>query len=318
MVPGSAADIVRRLLLAIATALIVARPVVTGEDPGLTGPKFDASNLVLTQLWLVLAAGWFCWRLWAGVDRFLGGLVELALLVVVILTASSGWLAAPYKHPAYLVSWEWLGFLAALFVVRQLAVTSRAQHGLFSALLAIGVTMAALACYQSIVELPRLTPDPARREIFLQRLAVVTYGTPGTLATFLILVLPSLVGSFFIARQEARPRAIRIFLGTFALLGLLALYCTRCESAWIALALSSTVLVLALGWRTVRACSRGGSGRDRFVCADRGPEAGRRGSLCAGSGIDANDAAMRGSLARHLEPGPRLPAPRRRSRQLQP
>src|SRR5207245_2539152 len=60
-------EMFRRALLGFVTALIVARPLVLGEDPGIIIHRLtDASNLVLTLLWLAPAVGWAAWRMQAG------------------------------------------------------------------------------------------------------------------------------------------------------------------------------------------------------------------------------------------------------------
>jgi tetratricopeptide (TPR) repeat protein len=56
--------LLRRLLLALATTLIVARPIVLGEDAGLSANFADPWGMVLTLLWLLAAAGWAAWRFW--------------------------------------------------------------------------------------------------------------------------------------------------------------------------------------------------------------------------------------------------------------
>ncbi|HTU93139.1 MAG TPA: hypothetical protein VMF69_23875, partial [Gemmataceae bacterium] len=60
----SAPALLRRLLLVLATALIVARPLVIGEDAGLSSNLADPWGMVLTLLWLLAAAGWAAWRFW--------------------------------------------------------------------------------------------------------------------------------------------------------------------------------------------------------------------------------------------------------------
>src|SRR5436190_2242442 len=61
-VPAVGPELLRRYLLGLLTALIVARPFVLGEDPGILAPLTDTSNLVLTLLWMVAAVGWAAWR----------------------------------------------------------------------------------------------------------------------------------------------------------------------------------------------------------------------------------------------------------------
>src|SRR5579872_4600259 len=55
----------RRTLVILVTALVVARPAVLGEDPGLLDDFSDPSGMVLTLLWFAAAVGWAIWRLLA-------------------------------------------------------------------------------------------------------------------------------------------------------------------------------------------------------------------------------------------------------------
>src|SRR5438128_2434263 len=95
--PSGPGGVLRRLLLLLLTALIVARPLVLGEDPGLQSDFADTSSLLLTLLSLLAAACWSLWRLvffrpagGARLDSDRGGFgpgtyVELGLLMTVLL-----------------------------------------------------------------------------------------------------------------------------------------------------------------------------------------------------------------------------------------
>jgi hypothetical protein len=172
--------LLRRLLLVLVTALIVARPLVLGEEPGLSANLADPWGMVLTLLWLLAAVGWAAWRFWlrpGGAWRvesggttqgatlhsppstlhdlnWYGGLVQTALLATVGLVFISAELAAGYKFPARMIAWEWFGLFVSFLVVRQLAVTPREQHGLFAVVLAGAVALSAQGIYQEFVELP--------------------------------------------------------------------------------------------------------------------------------------------------------------------
>jgi hypothetical protein len=165
-------DLLRRALLVLVTTLLVARPIVLGEDPGQTDSLSDPWGMVLTLLWLVAAAGWAAWRFWlrprtrpdgtiegsAGEGpppwNWYGGIVQTILLAIVAVVFLSAEFAAHYKFPARLIAWEWLGLFLAFFVVRQLAVTPAEQSGLFAVLLAGAVSLAAHGVYQYFIELP--------------------------------------------------------------------------------------------------------------------------------------------------------------------
>jgi tetratricopeptide (TPR) repeat protein len=161
----------RRLILVSATGLIVARPLVLGEDAGLSDNLADPWGMVLTLLWLLTAAGWAAWRFWLRPsspsrdregaaekplipEHWYGGTVQTALLMVVALVFASAEFAASYKFPARLIAWEWLGLFASFFVVRQLAVTPGEQQGFFAVVLAGAAALSAQGIYQRFVEMP--------------------------------------------------------------------------------------------------------------------------------------------------------------------
>jgi len=180
--------LLRRLVLALATTLIVARPLVVGEDPGLTANLADPWGLMLTLCWLLAAVGWAAWRYWlrpdsaaSGLARqdakpqaadWYGGLVQVGLLAMVALVFVSAEAAADYKFPARLIAWEWFGLLVSFFLMRQLAVTPSEQHGLFAVVLAGAAALAAQGIYQEIVEMPsnrRLAQDRQQfRKIWIE------------------------------------------------------------------------------------------------------------------------------------------------------
>ncbi len=80
--------LLRRLLLVLVTALIVARPLVLGEEPGLSANLADPWGMVLTLLWLLAAVGWAAWRYW---------LPPLARNRRLLLTGTAAW----YRRPCW-------------------------------------------------------------------------------------------------------------------------------------------------------------------------------------------------------------------------
>src|SRR5262245_38541138 len=101
-------DVLRRTLLVVLTGLVVARPVVRAEDPGLLSPLSDPGGMVLTMLALLALTGWAAWRLWARQRAVYAGWVELGLAVVAALYFVAVWRAS-YQRPAWLAAWEWAG-----------------------------------------------------------------------------------------------------------------------------------------------------------------------------------------------------------------
>src|SRR5262245_8698783 len=152
--PAAGPELLRRYLLGLLTALIVARPFILGEDPGIVAALTDTSNLVITLLWIVAAVGWASWRAWSGRGAWYGGVVEAGLLATVVLVFTGAASVARYKHPAQLIGWEWLVLFLALFLVRQLAVTDEDRRGLLTAALATVVVLSGYRLYQSATEKP--------------------------------------------------------------------------------------------------------------------------------------------------------------------
>ena len=208
---GAGPEVLRRALLGAVTALLVARPLVLGEDPGLTDPLSDASNLVLTFLWLATAAGWAVWRAWSRQGGWYGSLLEAGLLGLVALVTVSAVIAAPYKNPAYLIAWEWLVLLVAFSLVRQLASTPGDNQRLLAALLSSAVSLSAYAIYQYSVEMPALRdlvrehPDQFSSAM-VRRVqepnVYATFSHPNAFAGYLALLTPAVVAAVVVCFRQ--------------------------------------------------------------------------------------------------------------------
>jgi O-antigen ligase len=255
------------------TALIVARPLLRGEDPGLLSDLSDPGGMTLTLLGFAGCTAWAAWRLWSGHLAVRIGWVEVCLLLV----TAAFFLdvrAASYERAAWMTAWEWLGLAATLFLVRQLAVRPEEQQGLLAVVLATGAALAAQGVYQAVYELPAAARAEAARptgerlgdsvrEDLEKRGFIVTplevqqlrqrlesrrvYGPffhPASFAGCLALLLPPLAGAVLVARR----RSSGLFWATAvpALLAIAALVLTGCWSAVVAVGL---VGLLALGLR---------------------------------------------------------------------
>jgi O-antigen ligase len=207
-------------LLGLITALIVARPLVLGEDPGLLDRSSSATGLVLTLLWFLAAVGWALWRGWSGQASWSLGAVEGGLLAVVGAVMTSALGAASYKQPAWLIVSEWLVFLIAFVLVRQLARTEGDNRRLLAALLASAVSLSVYAIYQRVDEMPRRhrqLDDPRQlalavgkqegiyldendpqldywRKRVQSNAVYATFGHPNAFGSYLALLLPAAVG----------------------------------------------------------------------------------------------------------------------------
>jgi hypothetical protein len=152
--------LLRRVLLGLATALIVARGLVPSEDAALLNPRSNPLGLAIPLLWLCGLVTWAAWRIWSAAPWY-GTLIEAALLVLVGFFFLATAVRASYKHPAWLISWEWLGILAAFFLIRQIARQPSDQRGLLAALLATGIGLAG----QSLVQRHWPAPPPPEMRI---------------------------------------------------------------------------------------------------------------------------------------------------------
>jgi O-antigen ligase len=272
-------ELLRRGLVILVTALVVARPLVLGEDPGLLAPTSDAGGLVLTLLWLLAAAGWAGWRLWSGPGPWHGGLVEAGLLAAAgCLFLSSGTVAS-YGHPAWLISWEWLGLLLSLTLVRQLAGSAEVRRGLLAAAVATAVAVSAYAVYQAAYELPHMralygenrdrlreaweketgqpiSADDPELEHLVERIKLdAVYGTfahPNSFAGYLALLLPAAVGYALAAWRRRASTWQPVLAVTCAAVVALALALTRSRGAILATLLVGAAVALWYGRHLLR------------------------------------------------------------------
>ncbi len=273
--PKARSPILRQMLLVGVTALIVARPLVLGEDPGLLDrPMSDPYSLVLSLLWLVLAVGWAVWRMATQQGTWYASLADVALAAVAGLVFLSALVAAPYKHPAWLIAWEWVVLLVIFCLVRQMATTADDRRGLLAAVLATGVMLSAYALYQYAVILPQnraLADNPAKlhellakkhgvflqqddpqeqywRERLLMNHVFATYGHPNSFAGLLALLFPVGVGWSWVAWRRYRGTWWQIAPAGATLLVAAALWLTHSRGAILAVLLVGAVLgVLRLG-----------------------------------------------------------------------
>jgi O-antigen ligase len=236
-------ELLRRLLILCATTLIVARPIVPGEDPGLLRSVSEPSGMVLTLCWFAVGLGWMFWRLRSGQGEWYAGWIEAALLAATVFVFISAEAAARYKHPALLIAWEWFGLLLAFCVVRQLATTPEERQGLFAALLASGVTFAIQAVFQAVqAQIQGSFPPPP---------ATAAYAAPDSLAVFLVLILPALVWTVVLYHASHGPTWPAAVVGALALFSAAAIGLTYRPAAYLAVLLIGLPAAF-LTWRSWR------------------------------------------------------------------
>jgi hypothetical protein len=276
--------LLRQVLMVLVVGLIVARPLVYGGDPGLTDPHTDPPGLVLTFFWLLATAVWSVWRVWARQDDFYLGLVEAGLGAVVLLVFATTYGVAAYRHPARLISWEWLAMLLTLFLVRQLTVSAEEQHGLLAALLAGVVMLSAYGLYEAFEGSPLTrakypTVEAMRKDFDTQKKAEfagksdddpailvqfyrlqqpnisTTFVHPNSFAGYLALLLPALVGAAYVVVRGAYLNWQKVLVVLCAAAGLVALWQTHSRGALLAVALVGLVLTAIL-FRRWLACHK--------------------------------------------------------------
>jgi O-Antigen ligase len=207
--PFNWSTLIPRVLLGALTALVVARPLVAGDDPGRLRLTSGGGSLTLNLFTLLLLLGW---SIWNGLSRRAadrGALGALGLLMVAGLFFLSAGIAASYQRPGWFMAWDWVIVAALFYLSRQLAAEPGMSEGLFGAVLASAVSLSALAVYQEIAtpldlpsaEQPALEAMPVLvgDEEFAAKLNQPhpprghtrgTFDRPETFACFLALVLP--------------------------------------------------------------------------------------------------------------------------------
>ena len=208
----------RRVLLGATTALLAARMLAPGEDPGSVQPAAGATNLFLVLLWLLAAVALAGWRLWSRRGDWRGGVVETALLAAAVLAFVSAETAG-YKHPARLIAWDWLVLFVVVCLIRQLAVTPDDQRAMLGVFLAGAAALSFQAVYQRLA---------------LGAPASASFARPEPFVPWLALFLPGLVVAAVLCRPGRALRWQTIFTTLFALRGAAALaaavWSVVCES----------------------------------------------------------------------------------------
>ena len=259
----------RRLLLGVVTALVVARPFVLGEDPGLNSQLSGAATLILSMTWLLVAVGTGAWRWWSGQPGPRVHPVEWCLAVLAALAFLTAQFTVHYRFPARLIAWEWLIFLLVFALVRRLARTPAERGRLLAALAATGVSLSVYAIYQYAIELPRTraaleSPEALSKEVarynfympvgdprltgWMERLqqnnVFATYAHPNSFAGFLALVMPATVGWALLAWRRERRWSWRLGgTAAAATLVLVALWLTHSRGAILGSILAAFLLI---------------------------------------------------------------------------
>jgi hypothetical protein len=228
-----------RVLLGALAALIVARPLVIGDDPGrlrLTSGGGPVSfNLCIFLL--LVAAG--VWRVAFARTRpacWLFALPALALAAVGVAAYWSSRNPDRYARPGLFIAWEWVALAVIVYLVRRLAASVNDNRGLLNVLLASAVSVGGLGIYQSAMAplgLPKLdvtAPDPkselAGNDEFYPELSRPpnspsairgTFDSSETLLLLLFLTLPAALAIWKAGRFTRRGQLLLLVPGVLAI-----------------------------------------------------------------------------------------------------
>ncbi len=137
-------------LLAV-VALITAAPLVPCESAATLG-----SHVVFDMLWLLVLVTWAfsCWLRPRPVLHL--GITGIVVIAFVCLHGLSAIVmgGAGHARPALNMMWQYFGYAAAFFMIRQVARNGVAIRAICSALVALAVSLAALGFYQYFVSMP--------------------------------------------------------------------------------------------------------------------------------------------------------------------
>lgn len=210
-----------RVVVGALAALVVARPLAPGDDPGrlrlTAGGGAVSFNLCVGVVLVALAV----WRAAFGRTRSAGWPVVPLLLagVGVAAFASSRLDESRYARPGTYIAWEWVALAAAVYLTRRAARAPADDRGLVNVFLATAVSVAGLGVYQSLVgplDLPSLdvapstaSPGLAGNDEFYPDLnrppgqarpVRGTFDSPETLFAFLLLAFPAALAAAWAGR----------------------------------------------------------------------------------------------------------------------
>jgi hypothetical protein len=228
--PIPLALLVERGLVAAVAAMLAARPLIAGDDPGRLRLTSGGGPLSFNFCLFLLAAAAALWHFTHHRGRPSRGLLVPLLLAIVgaVAIASSVLPAAMlsslpdrYARPSLFIGWEWIALGAGYFLVRQVGASTTDTRGLIHVFLATAVSIAGLGVYQSLIKplgLPSTevtAPAPPgslvgddefypelNRSPDLGRLPRGTLDSPETFLIFQFLALP-----LALAYARYRPRS---------------------------------------------------------------------------------------------------------------
>jgi hypothetical protein len=212
-----------RALVGALAALVVARPLAAGDDPGRLRLTSGTGAISFNLCAFLVLFGAVLWRAAYGRGRPVRWAIVPLLIAGVGVTAFvSSQLGDRYARPGLFVAWEWGAIAAGVFLTRWLVPSASDSRGLLNVLLATAVSAAGLAVYQAVgerLDLPTMdvvvpsdsTALAGDDEFYpqLNRQPAAPSGPRGTLDSaetlliFLFLVLPAAMATYR-ARRASR------------------------------------------------------------------------------------------------------------------
>ena len=211
-----------RALVGAFAALVVARPLVPGDDPERLRLTTSGGPVSFTLCLLLVLIGFAVWRVVAGRGRPAAWpVVPLLLVGVGVAAFASSQLRDRYARPGTFVAWEWVGLAVAAYLARRLTTSVADSRGLLNVIVATAVSVGGLAVYQAAADRLGLPPVdvvvPAESaplagddEFYPElnrphgppRQPRGTFDSPETLFIFLMLVLPTALAVANARRQS--------------------------------------------------------------------------------------------------------------------
>ena len=244
--PVSIPVLLDRVLVGSLAALVVARPLVAGDDPcrlRLTSGGGPLSFILCVFLVLI---GAIVWRIAFGRGRadWWAVVVPLLLFGVGVAAFVSSQLTDRYARPGIFVAWDWVVLAAVAYLTRRVVPSVGDSRGLLNVLLATAFSVSGLAVYQSLsdrlglptteIVVPADATSLAGDDEFypeLNRPAVSARSPRGTLdsaETLLVFILLLLPAGIAVCRIPAATRwsrwslVIPLLLGAGAVAALLS------------------------------------------------------------------------------------------------
>jgi hypothetical protein len=142
--------IFERTLVGAFAALVAARPLVAGDDPGRLRLTSGGGSVSFTLCLLVVLIGFCVWRAAFGRGRAARwAIVPLGLTGLAIAAFLSSRLGDRYARPGLFIAWEWVALAVGYYLTRRLAASPNDSRGMLNVLLASAVSVAGLGIYQA-------------------------------------------------------------------------------------------------------------------------------------------------------------------------